>query len=124
MELKSRDTQTQVKHTIHRAIFGHMGWYYLYKSEFQSKGCAKSRYENTIYILCMWIVLPTLGQYAGDTLRSSEPVYGSPIIGIKALDKVSGKTAHQVDVKIRVNSILIEKEPKAYCLMTWKRILC
>jgi three-Cys-motif partner protein len=73
----------------------------------QSKGHVFD--PHFVYIDCF----AYLGRYAGDTLRSSDSVDGSPLIGVKSLDKLAN-SAQQAGVAIRTNSILIEKDPKVF----------
>ena len=109
--IQYRSTQTQVKHEILTRYLDTWGGIIL-------RGLIHSKYQHTwrfIYVDCFAYT----GKYLGDKENifqndnSTGPVYGSPIIGIRALDKLAIYAA-SLGVHIVTNSILIEKDPNYY----------
>lgn len=109
--LQYRSTQTQVKHEILTRYLDTWGGIIL-------RGLIHSKYQHTwrfIYVDCFAYT----GKYLGDKENifqndnSTGQVYGSPIIGIRALDKLVLYAA-SLGVQIVTNSILIEKDPSNY----------
>jgi three-Cys-motif partner protein len=117
MELELRKTQTRVKHTIlskyldkwTSIIFNGL----LHQAKLaRSQGRAFDL--HFVYVDCF----SYLGRYAGeleDAIQNRQPqlAFGSPIIGIQALDKLVdyGRTA---GVEVRVNAILIEQDAEKF----------
>lgn len=109
--LQYRSTQTQVKHEILTRYLDTWGGIIL-------RGLIHSKYQHTwrfIYVDCF----AYRGKYLGDKeniFRNDNlagQVCGSPIIGIRALDKLA-EYAASLGVQIVTNSILIEKDPNIY----------
>jgi three-Cys-motif partner protein len=108
--LQPRNTQTRVKHEILSRYLDAWGGIIV-------GGLTKARKMSEwhfVYVDCF----SYLGKYSGekeDTYhnRNSE-VDGSPLIGIKALDRLLDHAQEKMGVKIRVNSILIEKDKNTY----------
>ncbi len=113
MKLYSRDTQTQVKHMIlTQYLDTWCGIIFNPKMRYLAKQRLSSgqRFDpHFVYVDCF----SSIGRYAGDKHRSSDMVEGSPIIGIRALDRLVESTRKD-EIPIRVNSILIEKDRKIY----------
>ena len=110
-ELEPRNVQTRVKHEILSRYLDTWGgiivggltkarkpldWHFVYVDCFSYLGKYSKEKEDTYYN------------------QDSESVEGSPIIGIKALDKLLDHAWNKMGVRIRVNSILIEKDKKTY----------
>jgi len=104
--MKIRRTQTQVKHEILARYLDTWGgiivnglryarhqriWKFIYVDCFAFKGKYKDNEENSL-----------------QNNDVSKPVYGSPIIGIQALDKLEDY-ASKIGIKIERNIVLIEK---------------
>lgn len=109
--IQYRSTQTQVKHEILTRYLDTWGGIIL-------RGLIHSKYQHIwrfIYVDCFAYT----GKYLGDKENifqndnSTGPVYGSPIIGIRALDKLALYAA-SLGVHIVTNSILIEKDQNNY----------
>ena len=110
--LDPRHTQTRVKHEILSRYLDTWGGIIV-------GGLTKARRPSEwhfVYVDCF----SSFGKYAGekeDTYKNSNPiseVEGSPFIGIKALDRLLSHAQQKMGVKIRVNTILIEKNKKTY----------
>ena len=110
-ELEPRNTQTRVKHEILSRYLDTWGgiivggltkarkpldWHFVYVDCFSYLGKYSKEKEDTYYN------------------QDSESIEGSPLIGIKALDKLLDHARNKMGVRIRVNSILIEKDKKTY----------
>jgi three-Cys-motif partner protein len=111
-ELKPRNTQTRVKHEILSRYLDAWGGIIV-------GGLTKARKPSEwhfVYVDCF----ASIGKYSGekeDTYRdpnSGSEVEGSPFIGIKTLDRLLDHAQQKMGVKIRVNTILIEKNKKTY----------
>ena len=105
--LNLRRTQTQVKHEILTKYLDTWGGIIV-------NGLVQANPQHLwkfVYVDCFAFK----GKYEGDEENYfrhdviSLPVYGSPIIGIKALDKLAAYASKQ-GIKIETNIILIEKE--------------
>ncbi|MFC2037482.1 three-Cys-motif partner protein TcmP [Chloroflexota bacterium] len=117
MELKPRDVQTQVKHMILDKYLRAWGGIILNglkgpAARMQSRG--RRLGHHFIYVDCFSYV----GRYSGNTEdvfmeRAAGPVPGSPLIGIRALDSLIGM-AYSYGIDLRVNSILIEEDPRLF----------
>jgi three-Cys-motif partner protein len=110
--LEPRNTQTRVKHEILSRYLDTWGGIIV-------GGLTKARKPSEwhfVYVDCF----SSFGKYAGekeDTYKNSNSVSeveGSPFIGIKALDRLLDHAQQKMGVKIRVNTILIEKNKKIY----------
>lgn len=96
MQLKSRDTQTEVKHQILSKYLDTWGGIILnpgMRSRF--KQSRKRSDLHFVYVDCFSYV----GRYAGDKHRSEEVVFGSPVIGIRCLDKLAESAKKDVDLQ-------------------------
>lgn len=118
INLQYRSTQTQVKHEILARYLDKWGGIIV-------SGLTHSKYQHTwkfIYVDCFASTGKYLGDkeniFRNDNLTGS--VYGSPIIGIRALDKLAAHAA-SLGVHIVTNSILIEKDQNIY--LTLKKTL-
>jgi len=112
MELQARDTQTKVKHIILSQYLDTWGGiiFNSLRSSALSKQSHGQKFDiHFVYVDCF----AYMGRYACDADEDNGIVYGSPIIGIKSLEKLS-ETARKAGISIRVNSILIEKDTKAF----------
>ena len=108
--LEPRNTQTRVKHEILSRYLDAWGGIIV-------GGLTTARKQldwHFVYVDCF----SYLGKYSGekeDTYHSrNSEVDGSPLIGIKALDRLLDHAKKKMGVKIRVNIILIEKDKKTY----------
>lgn len=106
-DLLFRSTQTQVKHQILAEYLDTWGGIILNGLR---KSSSKSIYRF-IYVDCFAYKGKYLGDKASSYIQHPSPdlVYGSPIIGIRSLDKLA-KRASQQGIQIITNSILIEKD--------------
>ncbi len=105
-----RNTQTRVKHEILSKYLDTWGGIIV-----NSLSTKKHSYPyHFVYVDCFSFS----GKYVGESEdvvrgRTPSPVYGSPIIGIRALDKLS-QYAKKMGVRISTNTILIEREKPIY----------
>ena len=106
--LQYRSTQTQVKHEILARYLDTWGGII-------ANGLCHAKRQRVwqfIYVDCF----AYKGKYIGDQENifrhnaPSGPVYGSPIIGIQALDKLA-EYAATLGLQVVTNTILIEKDP-------------
>jgi three-Cys-motif partner protein len=106
-----RRTQTQIKHEILVRYLDTWGGIIV-------NGLCHSKYQHIwkfIYVDCF----AYKGKYLGNEESvfqynaTIDPVYGSPIIGIRSLDKLASYAA-SLGVQIETNSILIEKDTNNY----------
>ncbi len=109
-DLRPRDTQTKVKHEILSKYLDVWGGIIIVGL----KNSKRKTQKHFIYVDCF----SYLGKYSGEKEdsvqnKSVDNVYGSPIIGVLALDRLVN-FAQKMGVNIRVNSILIEKDRKTY----------
>lgn len=111
-KLKSRPTQTKVKHDLLDAYLSRWGRIIINGVKRKAR---EAQARGRVYDMHM-VYVDThafTGRYAGEledevSNRLSEPVYGSAIIGIKALDRLAAWASDE-GVPIRTNVILIEK---------------
>ena len=109
--LEHRNTQTRVKHEILSRYLD--TWGGIIVSGLKARSPAEWHF---VYVDCF----SSVGKYAGekeDLYKSSPPskaVDGSPFIGIKALDRLLEHASHKMGVRIKVNTILIEKNRKTF----------
>src|SRR3972149_2678968 len=113
MDLKQRDTQTQVKHMILARYLDTWGGIVFNAlrskaKEVQSNG--RSFDLHFVYVDCF----AYRGRYSGDSQDilqnpSTDPVNGSPIIRIRALDKLLDFARREAGINLRVNTILVEE---------------
>lgn len=110
-KLKTRKTQTQVKHEILSKYLDVWGGIIV-------QGLKHAKRQNLwkfIYIDCF----SNSGKYLCDheliyqNSLVNDPVYGSSIIGIRALDKLKNH-ATQFGINISTNVILVEKDPRIF----------
>jgi three-Cys-motif partner protein len=108
-ELRPRDTQTRVKHEILSRYLDTWGGIIV-------NGLRSRKYHprRFVYVDCF----SSLGLYAGEREdflqnRETQHVDGSPLIGIKALDKLY-KYAKGAGIEISVNSILVEENEDTF----------
>lgn len=109
IKLEPRNTQTRVKHEILSRYLDTWGGIIVSGSRY-----ARQRIRHFVYVDCFSF----LGRYSGEKeeeiqRRESKEVFGSPVIGINALDKLLIHSK-KMGVDIRVNTILIEKEKKVF----------
>lgn len=112
MDLQPRDTQTQVKHAIlsrYLDAWGGIIFNSLRSLAIQKQSQGQRFDIHFVYVDCFAYA----GRYACDVGEKKEIVYGSPIIGIRSLDKLA-ESARKTGITIGVNAILIEKDPKAF----------
>lgn len=106
-----RNTQTQVKHEILSRYLDTWGGIILHGL----RNAKAQRKWHFVYVDCFSFI----GKYDGDKddifrlNQNLEPRYGSPIIGIRALDKLA-LMASKYGLEIVTNSILIEKDRKNF----------
>ena len=107
MSKDTRSTQTKTKHTIlNQYLDSWAGIIY-----WGLKSRVKKFSPKFIYVDCF----SYKGVYSGGDLDEpgSQPVYGSPVIGIQAMDKFS-KYADQNGMPVITNIILVEADTKTY----------
>jgi len=108
-KLEPRNTQTRVKHEILSRYLD--TWGGIIVSGLRN---ARPRVRHFVYVDCFSFV----GRYSGEKedeiqKRESKKVFGSPIIGINALDKLLTHSK-KMGVDIRVNTILVERDKKYF----------
>lgn len=107
-DLHPRDTQTKVKHEILSKYLDVWGGIII-GGLINSK---RKTQKHFIYVDCFSYTGKYLGEKEDSVQnKSAETVYGSPIIGVMALDRLVS-FAQKMGVSIRVNSILIRLYPK------------
>lgn len=109
IKLEPRNTQTRVKHEILSSYLDTWGGIIVSGLRY-----ARPRVRHFVYVDCFSFI----GRYSGERedevqKRASKEVFGSPIIGIRSLDKLLTHSK-KMGVDIRVNTILIEKEKKLF----------
>ncbi len=106
-----RQTQTKTKHRILSDYLDAWAGIILFGIKARWKGRRTVTRPHFVYVDCFSFK----GRYEGGDLDEPEhqTVYGSPVIGIRALDKFA-KFARKQDVFVSTNVILIEKDPKHY----------
>jgi three-Cys-motif partner protein len=102
--------QTRVKHEILSRYLD--AWGGIIVGGLKAK---RPRDWHFVYVDCF----SYLGKYAGekeDTFQDKETktVYGSPIIGISALDKLKNHAQNKMGMGIRVNCVLVEQDKSTY----------
>ena len=109
-EFPIRKTHTKVKHHILSSYLG--AWTGIIF--WGLRNVWNKRNLHFVYVDCFAYT----GQYSRDQddLTGNEPIYGSPIIGIQALDKLASSAASQ-GVRISTNVVLIERKSKNYKLL-------
>lgn len=108
-KLEPRNTQTRVKHEILSRYLDTWGGIIVSGSR-----NARPRVRHIVYVDCFSFV----GRYSGEKedeiqKRKSREIFGSPVIGIKALDKLLIHS-NKMGVDIQVSAILVEKEKKIF----------
>lgn len=117
--IEHRSTQTKVKHTIQEKYTKSWGGIILEGL----KGTAASLRKqgrpfdvHFVYVDCN----ASCGRYSQEledvlTNRESlEPIFGSPIIGVRALDDLVAYARERCGINLRVNAILIERESRKF----------
>ena len=112
VKLEPRNTQTRVKHEILARYLDVWGNIILYG--LRNRPSSKSQTWHFVYVDCF----SYLGRYAGeraDLIQGNHigDVYGSPIIGIQALDRLA-ENARKIGLSITVNAILVEEKPSTF----------
>jgi len=108
-KLEPRNTQTRVKHEILSRYLD--TWGGIIVSGLRN---ARPRPRHFVYVDCFSFT----GRYSGEKedeiqQRQAKEVFGSPIIGINALDKLLAHS-QKMGVDIRVSSILVERDKKVF----------
>jgi three-Cys-motif partner protein len=108
-KLEPRNTQTSVKHEILSSYLD--TWGGIIVSGLRN---ARPRVRHFVYVDCFSFI----GRYSGekeDEIQKRKPkeIFGSPVIGINALDKLLAHSK-KMGVDIRVSTILVEKEKKIF----------
>jgi len=115
MENKSnqgvRSTQTKTKHRILSDYLDAWAGIIFFGIKAAWKGHKTSRRPHFVYV----DGFSFKGKYDGGDLDNlhHQTVYGSPVIGVQALDKFA-KFASKKGLPVSTNAILIEKDPKNY----------
>src|SRR5579859_2330571 len=107
--VKPRSTQTKVKHTILEKYLKAWGGIIVNGLRGQAKDV------HFLYIDCN----ASFGRYNGEledsvVNREAQTIWGSPIIGVKALDGQAAWITNDTGIHVRTNSILIEMESNPY----------
>ncbi len=112
MELERRNSQTIVKHIILEEYLHRWGYIITngLKRAFNDATRKGKRFEATLVYVDPF---SSQGRYA-DEKSIDGPVYGSPIIGIRALDDIREAAAQNAGFKPKVVSILIEIDPERH----------
>lgn len=113
MELKYRDTQTQVKHKILSSYLGRWGGIILNGLK-RSAAKYGTLSHHFVYVDCFSYI----GRYAGNKTalikeQTTEQIVGSPIIGIRELDRLL-PMATNYNIDLQVNAILIERDKQTF----------
>ena len=108
-KLEPRNTQTRVKHEILSSYLD--TWGGIIVSGLRN---ARPRVRHFVYVDCFSF----LGRYSGEKeeeiqKRESKEVFGSPVIGINALDKLLTHS-QKMGVDIQISTILVEKDKKVF----------
>lgn len=108
-KLEARNTQTRVKHEILAKYLDTWGGIIV-----SGLINARPKVRRFVYVDCFSFI----GRYSGEKedeiqKREMKEVFGSPIIGINALDKLI-EHSKRMGVDIRVNTILVEKDKKYF----------
>ncbi len=116
MQLKPRDTQTQVKHFILEEYLKTWGGIIingLRRSAARARARGRSFELHLVYVDCF----AYCGRYLGDRtdllLGNENVVFGSPIIGIQSLDALK-QFGNKAGIKVRTNAVLTEIIPDTY----------
>lgn len=113
--LEPRDTQTQVKHKILDKYLSAWGGIILNGLGEAARRYGKVISSHFVYVDCFAYT----GKYSGDVEniwleKSTGPVVGSSIIGVKVLDDLKSISHRYTNVTLTTNVILIEQDPKRY----------
>jgi three-Cys-motif partner protein len=114
MELEPRPTQTRVKHEILTRYLDTWGGIIVNGLKARAMGKGRAYTGHFVYADCF----SSAGRYAGECEdvvqhRELRTVEGSPVIGIRALDKLAAY-ARGIGIDITTNVILIEKDPAVF----------
>jgi len=115
--IEPRKPQTKVKHTILERYLKAWGGIILKGLEgpaWRASQAGRNFETHFVYVDCN----ASCGRFAGELedqnkLAPPETIFGSPIIGIQALDSLV-KTATEQGIRLRTNAILIEKETREF----------
>ena len=118
MAIEPRATQTQIKHLILDRYLRAWGGIILHGVRGQAaklRSIGKELDVHFVYVDCF----ASNGRYTGDVVENQlidndKPVFGSPIIGVRALDSLAEYAQQQLAIPVRTTSILIEKQKKIY----------
>jgi three-Cys-motif partner protein len=115
--MKPRPSQTRVKHEVLEAYIDKWGGIIANGALLHARN-AQSRGRDFELHLIYVDANASSGRYAGEQAdvvsgRSASTVFGSPIIGIRALDRIA-KWAEPRGLNVRTNSILVELEATEY----------
>ncbi len=118
MPIEPRSTQTQIKHLILDRYLRAWGGIILYGLKGHAAKLRVSGRELNIHFVYVDCFSST-GRYSGDVVEnrvvpSNETVFGSPIIGIRALDSLAEYAAQHLGIAVQTNAILIEERKSAY----------
>ncbi|GEM_PF-1110499 len=108
--IKPRKTQTKVKHMILEKYL--QAWGGIIINGLRQHASANI---HLVYIDCH----ASYGRYRGEledvaARRDPQPIFGTPIIGVKALDQLAAWAKKSAQRQVRTSTILIEKERKVY----------
>jgi three-Cys-motif partner protein len=108
--IKPRPTRTQVKHTILKKYLE--AWGGIIVNGLRQRADAAPHF---VYIGCD----ASTGRYRGEledvvAYREPQQIFGTPIIGVTALDALAAWAKKSANKDVRINAILIEKERKNY----------
>lgn len=108
-KIEPRNTQTRVKHEILSRYLD--TWGGIIVSGLRN---ARPRPRHFVYVDCFSFI----GRYSGEKedeiqQREVKDVFGSPVIGINALDKLLAHS-QKMGVDIRVSSVLVERDKKVF----------
>jgi three-Cys-motif partner protein len=108
-KLEARNTQTRVKHEILAKYLDTWGGIIV-----SGLIHARPKVRRFVYVDCFSFI----GRYSGEKedeiqKREMKEVFGSPIIGINALDKLI-EHSKRMGIDIRANTILVEKDKKYF----------
>ncbi len=114
-QILPRPPQTKIKHTILGKYLLAWGGIIINGRKSTAKTMGQAFDLHLVYVDCN----ASNGRYDGEDEeaaagRSRSVVWGSPIIGVRGLDALTSWAFEKYGIKIRTNSILIEKEAKEF----------
>lgn len=115
---KPRTTQAQIKHRIldrYLAVWGRIILNGLGKSIARVRASGRRFDVHFVYVDCNAFS----GRYPGELVdvvagRPADTVYGSPVIGVQALDRLAEWARDKWGIEIRVNAVLIEMHKRPF----------